>query len=44
MTEKQLYNYVVDKAHEFGMKAKNDCNKTSNITTENGNAIIRHTT
>ena len=44
MTENQLYNYVVDKAHEFGMKAKNDCNKTSNITTENGNAIIRHNT
>ena len=42
MTENQLYHYVVDKAQKFGMKAKNDRDKTSNITAENGNAIIRH--
>ena len=43
ITEIALYNYVVDKAESYGLKAKNDRNAISK-TTEKGNAIIRHNT
>ena len=42
MTENQLYNYVVAKAESFGMNPKNERDKTSKISKDNGNAVIRH--
>ena len=44
MTENELYRYVVDKAATFGMKSKNERDRTSNVTNDRGNAVIRHNT
>ena len=44
MTEKELFQYVIDKAKEFGLDPINDPSKTNKIITDKGNAVVRHNT
>lgn len=44
LTEEKLFNYVVNKATEFGMVPKNDLNNTSKLINEKGNTVVRHNT
>ena len=50
MTEKELFQYVIDKAKEFGLDPINDPfatnkdNPTNSGKTDKGNAVVRHNT
>ncbi len=44
MTEKDLFQYVIDKARKFGLDPINDPSATNKIIKKEGNAVVRHNT